>query len=149
MQAEAVRAEQAHAALARRLEHLALQALSFLARLGEAAGQHSSGADTGRARIAHDGRHRAGRRDDDREVGLRRQIGQPCVRLGAKERRVLGIDRVERAAGLRRFQVAMQDLAERARALGGADQRDAARGEEGLKVVPEHAESWQMYRGAL
>ena len=47
-------------------------------------------------------RHRAGRRADHREVGRARQVGHAGVARHAVERRVLGIDGVDRAGEARR-----------------------------------------------
>jgi hypothetical protein len=48
---------------------------------------------------------------------------------------VLGIDRIERASQAAVGEVAIDDAAERALALGGADQRDAASGEKRPQVM--------------
>lgn len=50
-------------------------------------------------------------------------------------RLVLGIDGVEPAAQAARGEIAVHDAAERAFALGGADQRNAARREKRLQVM--------------
>ena len=70
--------------------------------------------------------------------GGSRQLGQARVRALPEDLAVLRIDGVERAAQPAGGEVAIHDAAERALALGGADQRDAARREQRPQVMLGH-----------
>jgi hypothetical protein len=128
--AQAVGAQDSHASQPRCLENILLECAAFGPGFTETAGEHYRGSYSRRAGVLDDPRHGARRRDDDRQVGRLRQVRQPTVRALAENFAVLGIDRVELAAQSARREVAVHDGAERALALGGADQRDAARGQQ-------------------
>ena len=106
--------------------------------LGEPAREHRRRLDPRPRRVLDHAGHGGRRRDHDREVDLPLELREAPGHLAPEHLAVLEVDGVEPAGKPALGEVLPDDPAERALALGGADQRDAARGEQRLQVVARH-----------
>ena len=136
--AEAVRAEDAHAApRAPRASISSCSAAPSAPASANPLASTTAALIAGGARPRDDPRHGARRRGDDREVGppagrsVEARIGALPVRRVA----CLGLTGNSAAAQACGGEVAVHDVAQRALALGRADERDAARREQRPQVV--------------
>jgi hypothetical protein len=135
-----VRAEDADAVLVRGLHHLLLQGQALLADLLEARGVHDRELDALLPELVHEARQELRRDRDVHEVDLVRHVEHGLEAFHAHDARRLGVDREDRPLEAVLDQALLHDVPDRERVLGGADDRDGTRTEEGVEsghfIVP-------------
>jgi hypothetical protein len=133
--AGAVRAGNGEIVLAGEAAQLGVARAALGAGLGEAAGQDQQGAVAARSRLAHRIEDEVGADDDDGEVGRGRQLGERAADVEPEHGAAPRVDRDDLAGEARDAQILQHRAARRPRPLAGADDGDAARGEERGEVA--------------
>ena len=136
---EAIRADDPDASLPGGREDLLLQRGAFRADFLEAGRDDHDAFDTGLGTFAHERRHRGRRRHDDHEVRHLRQRLDTWIGLEPEHGGALGVDRKDRAGETGGREILEDRAADAAGILGGADERDRARGKERLQGMPPSA----------
>ncbi len=133
--AEAVRADEAHAAPARVVEQRPLEPGALGPGFGEAGGNDHHGAHARLAALVDHFRHGPRRRRYDREVEMRGNLADGGVTGHAAHRRILGIDGEQRPAVAGGEHIGEQHGADLAGSFARPDDRDRTRLEQGRQIV--------------
>jgi len=138
LDAQAVGADEADAVFPGHRLHALFQRHALLAHLAKAGGQNDGMVDAALAAFLHDPRHSRRRGGDQRQFRDSRQVAGRGVAAFAKNQLVLGVDGIDLALVAGFPQVPEQDSCDRVLALAGAEDRNRAGVEQGMKIVLGH-----------